>query len=209
MPRRVAINLVLAAALAFASPAHALEAHVTEIRVAGGTLRAAIEVRDLFPEKFRSVLEQGGAIHLRLQLELWESRPVWDRLAQPALVSVFRILLDPATRLVSITDQFGEISRQPAWQEPLVLRLDLGRPEALSDSARYYVRTLSTLGTLVDKDPATAALGGDEGTVSLGAMARGIFRAVLEVSDYMQSVSADVRTRLLTGRELKAGAKLQ
>jgi hypothetical protein len=209
MARPLAAIVVGAVMVAFAAPAHAVEAHVSEVRVAGGTLRAAIEVRDLFPDRFKSVLEQGGAIHLRLQIELWEKRTVWDRLAQPSIVTVFRILLDPVTRLVSITDRFGEISRQPAWQEPLVLRLDLGRPEALSDDAHYYVRTLSTLGTLADRDPATAALGTDEGAVSLGAMARGIFHAVLEISDYLQSVSAEARTRAFTGRELKAGVKPQ
>ena len=51
-----------------------------------------------------------------------------------------------------VADQYGEVSRQPAWQEPLTLRLDLGRGEALSDTARYYVRTQATLGTIAERE---------------------------------------------------------
>jgi hypothetical protein len=52
-------------------------------------------------------------------------------------VTVFRIVLDPSTRQVRVTDQYGEVSRQPAWQEPLTLRLDLGRAETLGDGTQY------------------------------------------------------------------------
>ena len=69
--------------------------------MAGGGIRATLEIRDMFPEKFQAVLEDGAAIDLRLQIELWEDRPVWDKLAQPAVVSVFRIVMDPATRIAS------------------------------------------------------------------------------------------------------------
>jgi hypothetical protein len=206
--RGAALLTVFLAGMALAPPAEALEARITEIRIAGGTMRAAIEVRDLFPERFRTILEQGGAIHLRLQLELWEDRPVWDKLAQPALVSIFRILLDPATREVSVADEFGEVSRQPAWSEPLQLRLDLGRADTLGDSAKYYVRVAATLGTIADRDPAGgAAIGTSDSTVSLGAMGRALFHGILEVSDYLQSVSSDWRSRVITGREFKAGVK--
>ena len=123
-------------ALGFAAPAAALETRLTELRVAGGSIRASLEIREMFPAKFQTVLEEGAAIHLRLQIELWEDRPVWDKLAQPAVVSVFRIVLDPSTRMVRVADSYGEVSRQAAWQEPLTLRPDLGRADALSDGAR-------------------------------------------------------------------------
>ena len=202
--------LVLAAA-AFAAPAAALDARVTEIRVAGGSIRASIEIRDMFPQKFQSILEDGAAIHLRLQIELWEDR-MWDRLAQPAAVTVFRIVLDPATRQVKVADQYGEVSRQPAWQEPLVLRLDLGRADALSDSGNYYVRVLATLGTVAEKESeraGNAVFGDDDSTVSLAGMGKMLFHAVLSVNDYLQSVSAESRTRNVSGREMKAAIKLQ
>jgi hypothetical protein len=198
------------AALAFGvTSVMALETRVIELRVAGGSLRAAIEIRELFPAKFQSVLEQRGAIHLRLQIELWEDRPIWDKLAQPAIVTVFRIMLDPASRQVSVADRFGEVSRQPAWQEPLTVRLDLGRADALADGGRYYVRVLATLGTIAERESTgaeDAVFGADEG-VTLGSMGRVLFRAVLQVNDYLQSVSTEARTRDISGRELKAGIR--
>jgi hypothetical protein len=203
------IVLTLAALAGAVSSAAALETRIVELRVAGGSLRASLEIRDMFPAKFQSVLEQRGAIHLRLQIELWEHRPVWDKLAHPAIVTVFRIMLDQASRQVSVADQYGEVSRQPAWQEPLTVRLDLGRADALADGARYYIKTTATLGTIAERessDAGDAVFGADEG-VTLGSMGRVLFHAVLQVNDYLQSVSAEFRTRDLTGREMKAGVR--
>jgi hypothetical protein len=198
--------------LAIAPPASALETRLTELRVAGGSIRASLEIRDIFPAKFQAVLEEGAAIHLRLQIELWENRPVWDKLAQPAVVTVFRIALDQATRQVSVTDRYGELSRQPAWQEPLTLRPDIGRADALSDGARYYVRVLATLGTIVEKETeraSKAVFGEDDGSVSLAAVGKMLFHAVLQASDYLQSVSSETRTRDIAGRDVRAGIRIQ
>lgn len=204
--------LVLVLATGFARPAAALETRLIELRVAGGGIRASLEIRDMFPEKFQAVLKEGTAIHLRLQIELWEDRPVWDKLAQPALVTVFRVALDPGTRQVTVADSYGEVSRQAAWQEPLTLRPDLGRADALSDTARYYVRVLATLGTIAEKQAERASntvFGEDDSSVSIAAMGKMLFHAVVQVNDYLQSVSADVRTRGVTGRDIRAGVKLQ
>jgi hypothetical protein len=209
--RAAGIFAIVVAAAAFAAPAEALDARVTEIRVAGGSIRASIEIRDMFPQKFQSILEDGAAIHLRLQIELWEDR-MWDKLAQPAAITVFRIVLDPSTRQVRVADRYGEVSRQPAWQEPLTLRLDLGRAEGLSDAGQYYVRVMATVGTIAEKESERASsevFGDDDSTVSLAGMGKMIFHAVLSVNDYLQSVSSEARTRNVTGREVKAGIKLQ
>jgi hypothetical protein len=203
-------GLILLAVVAVSTPILALEARVMELRVAGGHLRASLEIKEMFPEKFRTVLEQRGAIHLRLQVELWQHRPVWDKQPQPTVLTVFRIVLDPSTQMVQVADQYGEVSRQPAWQEPLILRLDLGRGDGLSDSAKYYVRTQATLGTIAEREATQAAdavFGPDEGSVTLGSMGRVLFHAVLQVNDYLQSVSTESRTRDMTGAELKAGVK--
>lgn len=205
---------VLAALLTLghAVPAFALETRLIEMRVAGGSLFAALELRDLFPARFQAILQDGAAIHLRLQLELWEDRPVWDKLANPSVVSVFRMVLDRQTNAVRVADQYGEVSRQPAWQEPLSLRIDLGRPDGLADGARYYVRALATLGTIVEEQSAAASnavFGDDDSSVSIAAMGKMLFRAVLTVNEYLQSVTSDIRSRRLTGRELKTGVRLQ
>jgi hypothetical protein len=212
MRRAFFLLLVACAALGTASPAAALEARITEMRVAGGSLFAAIELKDLFPAKFQNILEGGEAIHLRLQLELWETRPVWDKLVQPAAITVFRIVLDPSNRQVRVADRYGEISAQPAWQEPLSVRVDLGRPDALRDGTNYYVRALATIGTIAEKESTTAGnvvFGDDDSSVSLAAMGKMLFHAVLQVNEYLQSISTEARTRRVTGRELKAGTKLQ
>jgi hypothetical protein len=209
---RRAAALAVLLALVSAAPARALEARLTELRVAGGGIRASLEIRDMFPAKFQAILEEGTAIHLRLQIELWEDRPVWDKLAQPAVVSIFRIVLDPATRQVSVADAYGEVSRQPAWQEPLTLRPDLGRADALSDGARYYVRVLATLGTIAEKETeraSKAVFGDDESAVSLAGVGKMLFHAVLQVNDYLQSISSEIRSREVSGREVKSGVKLQ
>lgn len=206
---RAALPLVLLALIGAAAPATALETRITEVRLAGGSLRAALEIREIFPSKFQAILTQGGALHLRLQIELYEDRPIWDRLARPVLVTVFRIILDPSTRQVSVSDQYGEVSRQPAWQEPLTVRLDIGRADPLEDNGKYYVRTLATLGTIAEKEAQAgeAVFGGDDGSVSLGSMGRMLFHAVLQVNDYLLSVSSESRTRTVGGRELKAGVR--
>ncbi|HVD94329.1 MAG TPA: hypothetical protein VNC21_18660 [Vicinamibacterales bacterium] len=214
MPRSVRAAGLLACLIVagVATPAAALEARLTEMRVAGGSIRAALEIREMFPAKFQAILEEGGAIHLRLQIELWEDRPVWDKLAQPSVITIFRIVLDPATRQVTVADRYGEVSRQPAWQEPLVLMTNLGRADALSDTAQYYVRALITLGTIAEKDTAkttNAVFGEDESSVSIASMGKILFHAVLQVNDYLQSVSSEVRTRDVKGRDVKAGVKLQ
>jgi hypothetical protein len=207
-----AAALAVLLALVSAAPARALETRLTELRVAGGGIRASLEIRDMFPAKFQAILEEGTAIHLRLQIELWEDRPVWDKLARPAVVSIFRIVLDPATRQVSVADAYGEVSRQPAWQEPLTLRPDLGRADTLSDGARYYVRVLATLGTIAEKETeraSKAVFGDDESAVSLAGVGKMLFHAVLQVNDYLQSISSEIRSREVTGRDVKSGVKLQ
>ena len=214
MRRRRHLPLVLALLLVLgrAAPALALDTKLIELRVAGGSLFASLELRDMFPAKFQTVLQDGAAIHLRLQLELWEDRPVWDKLAHPAVVSVFRIVLDPQARMVKVADRYGEVSRQPTWQEPLTLRMDLGRADHLGDGTRYYVRVLATLGTIAEKESAAASsvvFGDDDSAVSIAAMGKMLFHAVLQVNEYLQSVSSETRSREIIGREMKAGVKLQ
>lgn len=211
MRARVVV-FALIALLALADRAAALEAKLTELRVAGGSVRASFEMKDVFPAKFQSVLEQGAAMYLRMQVELWEDRLVWDKLAQPAAITVFRIVLDPATRQVRIADKYGEVSRQPAWQEPVTLWHDLGRADALSDGAKYYIRAMATLGAVAGSETAQASkvvFGDDDSTVSLAAMGKMLFHAVLQANDYLQSAVSETRSRGLTGRELKAGLKIQ
>ena len=54
-----------------------------------------------------------------------------------------------------------------------------------------------------------AVFGDDDSSVSLASMGKILFHAVLQVNDYLQSVSSEVRTRDIRGRDVKVGVKLQ
>ena len=71
---------------------------------------------------------------------------------------------------------------------------------------------LATLGTIAEKETeraSNAVFGDDDSAVSMAAMGKMLFHAVLQVNDYLQSVSSDIRTRDVTGRDIRAGVKLQ
>jgi hypothetical protein len=206
---RTAIVILLALTAASAR-GYALEASIMEIRIAGGAVHAAIDLRGTLPEKLRQVLQAGGALHVRLQAELWEDRPLWDRLVRPAAVTVYRIVQDPSTSHIAISDALGRITSHPTMPSPLQLRADVVPADAVSDDNRYYLRMIATIGTIAQRDVEStgeAVFGKDEGIVSVGKVGKFIFHAVLQATDYLQSVSAEARSRRFAGRELRPGLK--
>jgi hypothetical protein len=197
--------LVIVVVMNAAAPALALEARILEIRIAGKTLLASIDLTDTLPDKLRRVLEQGGALHVRIQAELWEDRPVWDKLVRPALVTVFRIVRDPTTTHIAISDAVGPVLSGAPLPNPLSLRVNVAPADALNDGGRYYIRMLATVGTLGEReaeDTGAAVFGKDEGTVSIGKVGKLIFNTVLQASDYMQSVSDDARSNTFRKKEV-------
>ncbi len=188
----------------------ALEARVTEVRTIGPKVRAAVDLRDMFPEKFRDIIQSGGSLYIRVQAELWEDRPIWDRLVRPAIVTVFRIVRDPATARLAISDAFGTVSSLDAFPDVVPVRIEVAAADAVSDDSRYYLRMVATVGTIGERDiedAGDAVFGRDEGAVSLGKVGKFIFHTVLQVSDYLQSVTSEVRSRVFQGRELRPGVK--
>jgi hypothetical protein len=188
-----------------ASRALALEVQVKELRAVAGTVRATIEVRDLVPERFKKILETGNVLHLRLQTELWESRPVWDRLVYPAMTRVFRLARAASGGDVSISDTGGSSAGYPAVPDPLPVLVDLGNRDRVTASQKYYLHVVATLGTLAERevDAAGDAVFGREAEANgLGSFGRMVFRTALKISDYMQSVSGETRSRKLLGSEI-------
>ena len=112
-------------------------------------MTATVELRDVLPDRFRKLVEDGGVLHLRVQTELWESRPVWDRLVYPAIVRVFRLGRAPAARTISITDTSG--AAPTPMPDPLPVIVDLGNRDRVTASERYYVHVVATLGTLAER----------------------------------------------------------
>ena len=167
--------------------ASALEVHIKEVKRAAAAVQVSIELRDVVPERFRKVLEDNGTLHLRLQAELWESRPVWDRLVYPAILRVIRL------------------TRGTAPSGPLPMTIELGQTDRIVATGRYYAHVIATLGTLADRDAddvGDAVFGRESEANSLGSLGRLVFRTALQISDYLQSVSAEAKSRKLAGADI-------
>ncbi len=184
--RRALITVVLLLLLVTA-PATALEVQVKEVKSGSAMLHASLELRDILPERFKRLLDENGSLHLRLQAELWEIRPVWDRLVYPAVVRAVRMTRDSL----------------PA--SPRAVTLELGHTDRLVATSRYYVHAVATLGTLADRDAdevGDVVFGRESETNSLGSLGRLVFRTALKISDYLQSVSAETKSRRISGSDL-------
>ena len=187
-----------------ASRALALEVQVKDLGAVAATVRATVEVRDVVPERFKKMLETGNVLHLRLQAELWASRPVWDRLVYPAITRVFRLARAASGGDVSIADA-GSSASYPTVPNPLPILLDLGNRDRVIASQKYYVHVVATLGTLAEREvdaAGDAVFGREAETNGLGSFGRMVFRTALKISDYMQSVSAEVKSHRMNGRDL-------
>ena len=187
-----------------ARPAAALDVQIKGVSRPASAVTAAIELRDLVPDRFKKILDEGGVLHLRVQAELWESRPVWDRLVYPAIVRVFRCTRASRDGL-SITDPSGATTTYPAPPRSVPVVMDLGDTKRLTAAERYYVHVIATLGTLAEREVdevGDAVFGRASEANSLGSLGRLVFRAVLQVSDYLQSVSAEARTRKTPGSDI-------
>lgn len=187
-----------------ATPASALDLQIKEVRGRESVVTATIELRDLIPDRFTKTLDEGGVLHLRLQAELWESRPVWDRLVYPALVRVLRFRRASSGGL-SVTDSNGTAASYPTAPRSLPIALELGESKRVTSSERYYVHAIATLGTLAEREAdevGDAVFGRPSETNGLGSLGRLMFRTMLQVSDYLQSVSAETRSRRTPGADL-------
>lgn len=187
--------------------AEALSCSIADTRNTGGTLRAVLEVRDPFgSDRFREMVDRGGTLFLRLQADLWEDRPVWDKLVQPSIVTVFRILRDPASGAVSLQDSAGTTTTFKELPRRLPLTFDVGSITSLADRARYYLHTRFTVGTVEERDledVSEAVFGRDDRSTSLGALGKFVFRKILQVSDYLQSESCELSSRRFATADLR------
>ena len=211
MRRRLRRALAAVALALFLSDlAYAFESRVAEIRAVGPSVRAAVDLKDPFPEKFQQILQAGSPLYVRMQVELWEDRAMWDRLVRPGIVTVFRIGRDPASATLDVSDAFGRVLSVAGFPASLTLRVDVAPADAVSDANHYYLRVNTTIGTIAErdvKDADEAVFGRDDGSISLGKVGRFIFHAVVQMSDYLQSVSSEAKSRVFAGRELRPGLR--
>jgi hypothetical protein len=197
-----AVVLLLVASV---SPAAALDVVVNDLRTPASVVTAFIEVRDPLPDRFKKVIEDGGVLHLRLETELWERRPVWDRLVYPAIVRVFRFARAVSGREITMGDSAGSTRTYAAVPSPMAVSIELGQSTRIVATSRYYLRVLATAGTVAEReadDVGDAVFGRASETTGLGSLGRTILRTMIKVSDYLQSVSAETTGRRVSGAEL-------
>lgn len=185
-------------ALALAAPAAGLDVRVKEVHTPATGVGATIELRDVLPDRFKKVIDDGHVLHLRVQTELWESRPVWDRLVYPAIVRVFRLTRAASGGEITVVDSAGGATSYAVIPNPMPVDVQIGKKDRLSKDQRYYVHVIATLGTLADReidDVNDALFGRAEESNGLGSLGRMMFRKVIEISDYLQSITAETKSK--------------
>jgi hypothetical protein len=206
MIRRLVAVLTVVALCASTASAAELDARLTEVRAIGPSIRVSLDLQDIFSDKFRAILQDGGRLHVRVQTEMWEDRPVWDKLVRPAIVNVFRIIRDPNSQ-ISVSDAVGVVSSAPWTSTAIPVRVDAGPSQDVHDDRKYYLRIVVTVGTIEEREieeTGEAVFGRGESTVSVARVGKLIFNTVLQVSDYLQSQTSEVKSATVLGRELKA-----
>jgi hypothetical protein len=197
--------LIAGTLLATPVSAAAMDGKVAELRSNAGAVRAAIDLTDAFPANLRAAMEDGATLHVRVEAELWEDR-TWDRLVRPASVAAFRVSKRRDSQEVAIADVTGGLTSYPDYPNPLRVHVDLAPIDRIVEGARYYVNAVVTIGTLAEgelADAGTAVFGKDDGTVGLKTAGRFILNTVLRVKDYMQSVTATIRSGKFAGKEIR------
>src|SRR5436190_11901986 len=200
----VATIALIAGVVSVDAAAAGLDVQIKSVHAEAAMVRATIELRDIVPDRFQKMLDEGTPLHLRVQAELWESRPVWDRLVYPAIIRMFRFALRAATRDITIDDAAGSTAVR-AIPNPMAIDLDLGSPGRIANAGRYYVHVVATIGTVAERDvdaAEDAVFGRESETNSLGSFGRMLFRTAVKVNDYLQSVSAETKSRRIPGSDL-------
>jgi len=131
--KALALSVLLAL---LAAPAFALDVIVKDIRTPASAVTANIEIRDVVPDRFRKLIDEGGVLHLRVEAELWESRPVWDRLVYPAIVRMLRLGRAATGREISVSDSGGSTQTFPAAPTPLPVTIEIGNRTRITASAK-------------------------------------------------------------------------
>lgn len=187
-----------------AVPASALDVIVKDVHTPASAVMANIEVRDIVPDRFKKLIDDGGVLHLRVETQLWESRPVWDRLVYPAIVRVFRLGRAGSGREISVSDSGSSTRTYPSAPNPLPVTIEVGSSARIATSAKYYVHVMATLGTLAEKDAdevGDAVFGRASESNGLGSFGRLVLRTMIKASDYLQSVSAETTTKKTAGAD--------
>jgi hypothetical protein len=190
------------------APILALEARITNLRIAGPRVSAAVEVGDLLRDKFLKLVRDGRAVFLQLEAALWEDRRVFDRIVITTAPATWRLDRDAASSGVILQDQHGGSIRHPDIRQPLSLRVDLGPAARVADDATYYVNARVTAATVDERDidrAGQAIFGDEQSGAGLASLGRFVFRTLLRMGQYLESATTEVTSRRVLGREIRSG----
>lgn len=207
--RHLAIATLGVSVVSMQVPLDALEIRVTQVRITGARLWAAVEVRDLLRDTFLTFVRNGRAIFVQLEADFWEDRRVVDRLVLSMPPVTWRVDGDADGRGVVLEDQYGGSLRHADITQPLSLRIDLGPSSRVEDAPTYYLHASLTAATVDERDieDAGQAIFGDEQSArGLAGLGRFVFRTLLRMGKYFESATAEVTSRRLSGRNIRAGA---
>ena len=206
MPRRVLRPVVLLIVLVSAPALTAFEIKVAQLRVFSSRVTATLALQDLLRDRFLEIVQQGSAVFVQVQADLWEDRRVADRLALTTPALQYRVDRG-AERGVVITDQYGNRSNHEDLRAPLPVRLDLGPATSLADDRAYYLRAQVTAATVADREidqVGAAIFGDDQSAVGLASLGRYVFRTLLRIGRYLDSASAEATSDRYTGLQIKS-----
>jgi hypothetical protein len=202
---RAVAPVILLLFLAWSTPAAALEIHGAGLRSSAAAVQAVFELRDLVAGSFEDLIERGGVLHLRVQAEVWERRAAWDLLVYPAVVRVVRISKAAGSPALLLVDDRGTSTTHDRSKQAIPLEISIGDAGRIRTSGRYYARVMATLGTIAEREAdnySDAVFGRPGETNGLGSLGREVFRRILQLTDYLQSESAEARSRAIAGAHL-------
>ena len=186
----------------------ALEARITNLRIAGPRVSVAVEVGDLLRDEFLKLLRGGRAVFVQLEAALWEDRRVFDRIVVTTPPATWRLDHDATTAGVVLQDQHGGFIRHADIRQPISLRVDLGPAGRVVDDAVYYVNASVTAATVDERDidrAGQAIFGDEESGAGLASLGRFVFRTLLRMGKYLESATAEVTSRRVSGRDIRNG----
>jgi hypothetical protein len=199
------LMLCLALLAAAAGSAFAFDVEIKEVHAQASTVRSTIQLRGVVPDRFKRVIERGGQLHLRLQAELWENRPVWDRLVYPAIIRIVRMGHTLSEALITIDDSAAASRTLAAIPDPMEVTIDLGARDRLVAAQIYYVHVIATIGTLAEREVdqvGDAVFGKESDANGLGSFSRMVFQTALKIGDYLQSVTSAATSRKVRGSDI-------
>lgn len=175
----------------------ALGGRVAEVRNAGGRVHAAIEISQPFGTTQRTVLERGGTLHVRIEIGVWEDRAVFDRVVEAAHVSAFRVIRNPNGSAIAVVNPGGTLTTYKPYPDRLTVEVDACGLDKLDADGKYYLDGTLTIGTLGEDEVTEAneaVFGRDDDPAGLKRVGKFLLNSVLQVKDYVDSVSTALRS---------------